>query len=312
MYHTKIEGNQQIDSGLGDSFGPDGVDESTVTQVQNSLNQLDVSENQNTTAQNETDEKIQIRERERVIKLLRQAYTPDEDNDTYLHLFIARGLEDKAIQLIEMCPQKELLDIQNNLGQTAMHVATYVNFHQVVTELVRHGAGIEYVDKDGKNVFHLCAERGHVETLEVIVRTACQMKQIEKVKTLLNERDFSGLTPFYLAVSNKHEQLCKRLVDLKVDVNLSDSKNGNSPLHEAIIDSDCSNTFVQFLTQKCNVDINSQNYAGVSPLHCAAGRGDASLFATLLFCGADVNMKDIEGNTPPMYGSDEIQQILNK
>ena len=91
-----------------------------------------------------------------------------------------------------------------------------------------------------------------------------------------------------------------------------DSKNGNSPLHEAIIDPDLSNTFVQFLTKKCNVNINAQNYAGVSPLHCAAGRGDASLFATLLFCGGDINLKDIEGNTPSMYGNDEIQKVLNR
>lgn len=110
----------------------------------------------------------------------------------YLHLFIARGLEEKAMQLIEVCPQKELLDIQNNLGQTALHVATYVNFYKVAAQLVLNGADLEYVDKDGRNVFHLCAERGHLESLEAITRVACQTNQIGKLKLLMNERDFHG------------------------------------------------------------------------------------------------------------------------
>lgn len=110
----------------------------------------------------------------------------------YLHLFIARGLKEKAMQLIEVCPFKELIDIQNNLGQTALHVATYVNFHEVAEQLVMKGADLEYVDKDGRNVFHLCAERGHLESLEAIARATCQTKQIHKLKLLLNERDFHG------------------------------------------------------------------------------------------------------------------------
>lgn len=110
----------------------------------------------------------------------------------YLHLFIARGLEEKAMQLVEVCPTKEILDIQNNMGQTALHVATYVNFYKVSAQLIQKGADIEYVDKDGRNVFHLCAERGHLESLEAIARLACQTKQISKLKRLLNERDFHG------------------------------------------------------------------------------------------------------------------------
>lgn len=111
---------------------------------------------------------------------------------SYLHLFIARDLQDNAIQLIELCPQKHLLNIQNDLGQTPLHLAAYVNSHKIVTKLIQHGVALDYVDKDGKNVFHLCAERGHLETLEAVIRMACQTQQIEKMKGLLNDRDFEG------------------------------------------------------------------------------------------------------------------------
>lgn len=68
MFHTKIEESQQLDSGLGDSFGPDV--ENTVTEVGNSLTRLDVSHTQ------------QQEQEEQFIKLMRDAFTPDEDNDT--------------------------------------------------------------------------------------------------------------------------------------------------------------------------------------------------------------------------------------
>jgi hypothetical protein len=70
MFHTKIEENQQLDSGIGDSFGPD--DENNVAEVGNSFTKLDVSH----TAQD-----IQ-QQQELFVKLMRQAFTPDEDNDT--------------------------------------------------------------------------------------------------------------------------------------------------------------------------------------------------------------------------------------
>lgn len=298
MYHTKFEQNSQLDSGLGGSFGPDEE-----TQTVEKLDQLEVSPPR-------TEEKQQDELQQRKIKLLGQAFTPDDDNDTYLHLFIARGYSDKAVQLVKLCPKRECLDIQNNHGQTAMHVAAYVNLHEVLSQLIYSQADIGYVDKDGKNVFHLCAERGHVESLEAIVQSACQMKQVEKVRKLLNNRDFTGLTPFFLAVSNKHVNMCKKLVELKVDVNLSDSRNGNTPLHEAVIDPGYSSLFVQFLLNDCHVNINASNYAGTTVLHCAAGREDISLFARLLISGADVNSVDFKGNTPADYGNQQIKQLV--
>ena len=59
--------------------------------------------------------------------------------------------------------------------------------------LIHFGASIELTDKDGKNVFHLCAERGHIESFEAIVRMAYQTGQMQTVFQLLNSRDFEGM-----------------------------------------------------------------------------------------------------------------------
>jgi Ankyrin repeat. len=77
------------------------------------------------------------------------------------------------------------------------------------------------------------------------------------------------------------------------------------------MDPDYDDSFVQFLIKKCNVNVNAQNFAGATPLHCAAGRNDASIFSTLLFLGADPELSDIRGNNPKMYGNMEIQKLVN-
>lgn len=111
----------------------------------------------------------------------------------YLHVFIAKNSVQQAMQLIQLCPEKSWLNIQNDLGQTPLHLASYVNSNDIVMLLIHFGASIELTDKDGKNVFHLCAERGHIESFEAIVRMAYQTGQMQTVFQLLNSRDFEGM-----------------------------------------------------------------------------------------------------------------------
>lgn len=73
MYHTKGQDIEQIDSGLGDSFGSFD-DASSVKTVQESLQKLDVNDDPKSEEAKQNEE--------RIIQFLRQAYTPDEDNDT--------------------------------------------------------------------------------------------------------------------------------------------------------------------------------------------------------------------------------------
>ena len=99
---------------------------------------------------------------------------------------------------------------------------------------------------------------------------------------------------------------------MNVDVNLYDMKNGNAPLHEAVLDPECNSSFVKFLINTCKVNVNSQNYAGVTPLHCAAGRTNESLFAILLMYGGNPSITDIRGNTPVVYGNEKILSLVSK
>lgn len=97
---------------------------------------------------------------------------------------------------------------------------------------------------------------------------------------------------------------------MKVDVNLYDSKSGNSPLHETVVDSNVDLDFIEFLVKDCKLDINAQNYAGASPLHCASARCDVESYSKLIELGADKNITDIRGTIPILYGSTAFQNSV--
>lgn len=104
--------------------------------------------------------------------------------------------------------------------------------------------------------------------------------------------------------------MCQRLCQMQVDVNLYDSKSGNSPLHESVVDSNVDLDFIEFLVKHCKLDINAQNYAGASPLHCASARCDVSSYAKLVELGANTNVTDIRGTIPIFYGSIDFQKSV--
>lgn len=54
---------------------------------------------------------------------------------------------------------------------------------------------------------------------------------------------------------------------------------------------------VDLLDRLDNRLLNHQNYRGLSPLHCAAGRDAVDVTLVLLLRGADVTSRDAEGNT---------------
>lgn len=64
---------------------------------------------------------------------------------------------------------------------------------------------------------------------------------------------------------------------------------------------------VQFLLETCKADINCLTYAGCSPLHIAAGRGDISIVAYLISMGADPELLTDEGDSAlDLAGSDQV------
>lgn len=90
-------------------------------------------------------------------------------------------------------------------------------------------------------------------------------------------------------------RIIKKLLNFEVNV-FELNQQGSSLLHIAII-SDQVNAMV-FFKEKYNMNINSKNKNGSTPLHLACFYGSENCFNVLLSWIDDVNDKNDDGNTP--------------
>ena len=211
------------------------------------------------------------------------ASSRDEDGDTKLMLLVIQKHNDFADFIIKQCMDPVLLDTQNNHGQSILHVAVFLKEKELVKRLISKGARIDLVDCMGRNLFHLCAEYGHLHVFEAIIETAIRTTKFKSVGNLLDAVDYDGYTPFYLAAKNENKDFCQHLSSLGVNVNSVNPKNGNTVLHDVVLSNVYSNQvdFIKFLIEECNVDVKTQNYFEMTAEITAQVNGKGNI-ATLL------------------------------
>ena len=187
----------------------------------------------------------------------------DQDGDTPLMLLtIQQKHTNFAMNIIDKCLNPCLLDVQNNHGQTVLHMAVLLKEKRLTKALISKGARIDLVDCMGRNIFHVCAEYGYLDIFKAIIETAIQSKHFKALEQLLNSVDYDGYTPFYLAAKNENKDFCKYLSSLGVDVNAANPKNGNTVLHDVVLSNICFNQldFIKFLINECYLDVTRTNY----------------------------------------------------
>nr|POE59396.1 isoform 2 of ankyrin repeat domain-containing protein 50 [Quercus suber] len=80
------------------------------------------------------------------------------------------------------------VDLHDELGRTAMHLACSQHDLEAVEFLFGHGARLEAVDNDGMNALHYAAQSGDIATIRLTLQMALQNQQTGLSKT----RDFRG------------------------------------------------------------------------------------------------------------------------
>lgn len=93
-------------------------------------------------------------------------------------------------------------------------------------------------------------------------------------------------------------------------------QGGRIPLHYAAADDDTTKDVLVAELLAQGQDPNDRDYAGFTPLHAAAQYDRPDAVRALLDAGAEVNVRDDDGNTPLMYAvrspwtSPEVVQLL--
>ncbi|XP_012992730.2 NF-kappa-B inhibitor epsilon [Esox lucius] len=215
--------------------------------------------------------------------------TISEDGDTVLHLAVIHEDEHFARQLIQLFPI-EVLDIQNNLYQTSLHLATYLSLASVVRALVDGGASLGLQDQEGNTPLHVACEQGRAECAAEMTRDVSP----SKLAPLLETQNWRGLTCLHLATVNRQHRVMKLLMKKGADLNIQEGTSGKTALHLAVELHDVVSV-TQLLSKGANVDATMYN--GCTPLHLAVGRQDIAIADLLCQSGADKMLRNMEGET---------------
>ncbi|XP_077566837.1 NF-kappa-B inhibitor epsilon [Stigmatopora nigra] len=212
-----------------------------------------------------------------------------EDGDTILHLAIIHEEALIANQLIQLFP-KEVLDIQNNLYQSPLHLATYLNLTDVVKSLVIKMVNMELQDHDGNTALHVACHHG----LTMCAAEMASEMSPSKLSRVLETQNWRGLACLHLAALSRQHQIMKLLLTKGADLNIQEGTSGKTALHLAVEMND-STSVKLLLSNGANVDAAMFN--GCTPLHLAVGRQDATISNLLCQSGADTMLRNLEDET---------------
>ncbi|XP_021467277.2 NF-kappa-B inhibitor epsilon [Oncorhynchus mykiss] len=215
--------------------------------------------------------------------------TITEDGDTVLHLAIIHEDEHFANQLVQLFP-KDVLDIQNNLYQTPLHLATYLSLSSVVRALVESGASLELQDQEGNTPLHVACEQGQAKCATEMTRDVSP----SKLGSVLETQNWRGLTCLHLATVNRQHCLMRLLMKKGADLNIQEGTSGKTALHLAVELHDAIS--VTLLLNK-GADMDAAMFNGCTPLHLAVGRQDAAIANLLCQSGADKMLRNMEDET---------------
>uniref|UniRef100_F7H6U2 NFKB inhibitor delta n=1 Tax=Callithrix jacchus TaxID=9483 RepID=F7H6U2_CALJA len=263
-----------------------------------------------------------------------QLLAQDEEGDTLLHLFAARGLRWAAYAAAEVLQVYRRLDIREHKGKTPLLVAAAANQPLIVEDLLNLGAEPNTTDHQGRSVLHVAATYGLPGVLLAVLNSGVQVD--------LEARDFEGLTPLHTAilalnVAMRPSDLCPRVLSMQARDRLNcvhmllqmganhtsqEIKSNKTVLHLAV--QAANPTLVQLLLELPRGDLRTfvnMKAHGNTALHMAAalppGPAQEAIVRHLLAAGADPTLRNLENEQPvhllrPGPGPEGLRQLLKR
>nr|XP_061836747.1 histone-lysine N-methyltransferase EHMT1 isoform X2 [Nerophis lumbriciformis] len=227
-------------------------------------------------------------ELKRVVLMLVDGIDPNfkvdsQNKRTPLHAAAEAGQKEICHMLVQAGANLDTCDEDH---RTPLMDACENNHMETVMYLLRAGASAMHKDVEGFTCFHLAAKSGHYEIVQYLLTTGF---------VNINCQDDGGWTAMIWATEYKHVDQVKLLLSKGADISIRD-KEENICLHWAAFSGS-----VKIAKLLLDTDCNLQavNIHGDSPLHIAARENRLDCVMLFLSHGADVFLKNREGETPP-------------
>ncbi|XP_019394170.1 PREDICTED: ankyrin-3 isoform X4 [Crocodylus porosus] len=254
-------------------------------------------------ADEETEKKRKHRKRSRDRK------KKSDTNASYLRAARAGNLE-KALDYLKSGVD---INICNQNGLNALHLASKEGHVEVVSELIQRGANVDAATKKGNTALHIASLAGQTEVVKVLVANVANV----------NAQSQNGFTPLYMAAQENHLEVVKFLLDNGASQSLA-TEDGFTPLavalqqgHDQVVSlllendtkgkvrlpalhiaarKDDTKAAALLLQNDHNADVESKS--GFTPLHIAAHYGNINVATLLLNRGAAVDFTARNDITP--------------
>ncbi|KAL9340350.1 hypothetical protein Peur_066569 [Populus x canadensis] len=150
-------------------------------------------------------------------------------DDTPLHSAARAGNLGAVMEILTGTGEeelKELLEKQNQSGETALYVAAEYGYVDVVREMIKYydlaNAGIKA--RNGFDAFHVAAKQGDIEILRVLMEAHPELSMTV---------DLSNTTALHTAAAQGHIEIVNFLLDAGSSLSTIDKSNGKTALHSA-------------------------------------------------------------------------------
>ena len=221
------------------------------------------------------------------------------------------GLSQIAMRLLS---DKAHLEIRDEKGRTALHIASFYSQESIAQLLLEHGAETEAKDNKQKTPLHTASASGRESVVKLLLKLGAKTKvkdiyqntpllsaaekgNLTVVQLLLEHgaeteaKDSSQYTPLHLAAINGDVTIAQLLLEHGAEIEAKSIKQ-YTPLHVA------SNVTVVQLLLEHGAETEAKNDIQRTPLHVAIIYGNVTVVQLLLEHGAEMEAKDIYQNTP--------------